>query len=44
MAEYKMWCDQCDAWVSEVEPDNNIKINPSWICCKACGNGLILVE
>lgn len=42
MVGYKLWCDECDEWVSELSTKTN-RETPNWICCAACGNGLIMV-
>lgn len=35
-----MWCDGCYTWVGEVAVEL-LPCGGSWICCEACGNGLI---
>jgi len=35
----KIWCDDCYTWVDEVEL-NDMK---NYLCCSACGNGLVML-
>ena len=40
---YKIWCETCDDWVSEVSISTKVQ-NTAWICCRACGEGIIMVQ
>jgi hypothetical protein len=43
MVEYKIWCDNCDTWTDDFETEIHGNAPTSWICCKHCGNGLVMV-
>ena len=32
----KIWCDGCYTWIDQVT-----KIDTGWLCCDACGNGVV---
>jgi len=33
-----IWCDGCYTWIDQVT-----KINTNWLCCDACGTGVVML-